>query len=192
MKIIQITSNDTKYFDRMAELLIEGFRDAGTPSWRDRESAMQEVQEDLQDDRICFLAADDRDDVLGWIGGIRGYDGHAWELHPLVVKPGFQGQGIGRHLVAALEEAVSKLGGSTIYLGTDDENFRTTVSGIDLYPNVLEKLQNIENPGGHPYEFYRKVGFVIVGILPDANGPSKPDIFMAKRVKSGKDTTSLT
>ncbi len=127
-----------------------------------------------------FSAVDDRDDVLA---GRRhqDYDG-SLELHPLVVKPGYQHQGIGRKLVAALEEAVGKLGGSTIYLGTDDENYRTTVSGIDLYPNVLEKLQNIENPGGHPYEFYRKVGFAIVGILPDANGPGKPDIFMAKRV----------
>ena len=69
-----------------------------------------------------------------------------------------------------------------IFLGADDENFRTTVSGIDLYPNVLEKLQQIENPGGHPYEFYQKVGFSIVGILPDANGLGKPDIILAKRV----------
>lgn len=183
MKIIRITSNDTKYFDRMAELLIEGFRDSGTPSWRDMGSALQEVHEDLQEDRICFLAVDDNDDVLGWVGGIRHYDGHTWELHPLVVNPGSQHRGIGRHLVAALEEAVGNLGGSTIYLGTDDENFRTTVSGINLYPNVLEKLQNIENPGGHPFEFYEKVGFTIIGILPDANGPGKPDIFMAKRVK---------
>jgi aminoglycoside 6'-N-acetyltransferase I len=36
----------------------------------------------------------------------------------------------------------------------------------------------------HPYEFYKKVGFTIVGVLPDANGFGKPDIFMAKRVKS--------
>jgi aminoglycoside 6'-N-acetyltransferase I len=182
MKIIQITSNVTKYLNQMAVLLIDGFRDSGTTSWRDMKSAMEEVKESVQDDRICFLALDDKDDVLGWIGGIRQYDGHAWELHPLVVKPEAQRRGIGRKLVAALEDAVGKLGGSTIYLGTDDENFRTTVSGIDLYPNVLEKLQNIENPGGHPYEFYKKIGFTIVGIIPDANGPGKPDIFMAKRV----------
>jgi aminoglycoside 6'-N-acetyltransferase I len=31
-------------------------------------------------------------------------------------------------------------------------------------------------------EFYRKLGFVIVGVVPDANGPGKPDILMAKRV----------
>lgn len=34
----------------------------------------------------------------------------------------------------------------------------------------------------HPYEFYQKLGYSIVGVLPDANGFEKPDIFMAKRV----------
>lgn len=31
-----------------------------------------------------------------------------------------------------------------------------------------------------------EVGFVIVGVMPDANGWGKPDIFMAKRVKSAR------
>ena len=35
---------------------------------------------------------------------------------------------------------------------------------------------------GHPFAFYRKLGFVLAGVLPDANGRGKPDIFMAKRL----------
>jgi aminoglycoside 6'-N-acetyltransferase I len=35
---------------------------------------------------------------------------------------------------------------------------------------------------GHPYEFYQKMGFAIVGVMPDANGIGKPDIYMAKRL----------
>ena len=73
-------------------------------------------------------------------------------------------------------------GGSTIWLGTDDENNQTSLGGIDLYPNVLDHLANIRNLNNHPYEFYLKVGFVIVGVIPDANGPGKPDIMMAKRL----------
>ena len=64
----------------------------------------------------------------------------------------------------------------------DDEDNRTSVGGVDLYPNVLEHLANIKNLHRHPYEFYQKLGYVIVGIIPDANGKGKPDIFMAKRV----------
>ena len=75
--------------------------------------------------------------VLGWIGGIPSYGGNVWELHPLVVRPGFQRLGIGRALVADLEAHVRERGGPTLWLGTDDEAGMTTLSGVDLYPSVL-------------------------------------------------------
>jgi aminoglycoside 6'-N-acetyltransferase I len=67
-------------------------------------------------------------------------------------------------------------------LGTDDEQGGTTLAGISLFPNVLEQLAHIQNLHRHPYEFYQKLGYVIVGVVPDANGPGKPDILMAKSV----------
>ena len=67
-------------------------------------------------------------------------------------------------------------------LGTDDERGETSLADVELYPNPLDHLQQLENPGGHPYEFYRKVGYTFVGVIPDANGFGKPDIFMAKRI----------
>ena len=126
---------------------------------------------------------DDDNAVLGWIGGIKQYNGHVWELHPLVVRADHRRQGIGRALVADLEKRVRSRGGLTIWLGTDDESQMTSLAGVELWPNVLEHLANIRNLAGHPYEFYRKVGFTVVGVLPDANGPGKPDIFMAKSVR---------
>ena len=51
------------------------------------------------------------------------------------------------------------------------------------YPDVWPHIANIKNIKGHPYSFYQKMGFVITGVVPDANGPGKPDILMAKRVR---------
>ncbi len=73
-------------------------------------------------------------------------------------------------------------GGKTITLGTDDESNRTSIGGVDLYPNVLENVSNIKNLREHPFEFYQKLGYVITGVIPDANGFGKPDILMCKRV----------
>jgi aminoglycoside 6'-N-acetyltransferase I len=71
---------------------------------------------------------------------------------------------------------------STIWLGTDDDFGGTNLYGVDLYPNVFEHLSNIQPTSGHPYTFYQKMGYTIVGAIPDASGFGKPDILMAKCV----------
>ena len=77
-----------------------------------------------------------------------------------------------------------KQGGINIFLGTDDEDYMTSLAGTDLYPNVAEHIINIKNLRKHPYEFYKKMGYMIVGVIPDANGFGKPDIWMAKRIRT--------
>jgi aminoglycoside 6'-N-acetyltransferase I len=155
------------------------------------DDALKEVREALSPDRICRAAIDDGGTLLGWIGGIEQYDGHVWELHPLVVKVDQQRSGIGRALVADFEDRVRERGGITITLGTDDEDNMTTLSGIDLYPNVWEHVARVRNLRGHPYEFYQKLGYVITGVMPDANGIGKPDILMSKRVAQQKRPSRL-
>lgn len=166
----------------MAEILAAGFAGHWPAAWPDVSAAQEEVAEFLAEDRICRLAVAGDDRVVGWIGAIREYDGHAWELHPLVVHPDYQGQGIGRALVVDLEERVRERGASTLYLGSDDEDDMTSLSGVDLYQDLWRHLAEIKNFKNHPYSFYQKMGFAIVGVIPDANGPGKPDIIMAKRV----------
>ncbi|HOU15886.1 MAG TPA: GNAT family N-acetyltransferase [Anaerolineae bacterium] len=182
MRIIDLPADDADAIQQAATLLVEAFKVHAPNAWPDLDAALEEVREALEPEKVCRAALDVQGEVLGWIGAIPQYETTAWELHPLVVHPAHQGRGIGRALVADLEEQVRARGGLTIYLGTDDEDFRTSLSQVDLYENTWEHIANIRNLNRHPYEFYQKMGYTIVGILPDANGWNKPDIWMAKRV----------
>lgn len=182
MHITDLTPEHTTQIEQVAVLLVAAFAEHWPNAWPMREEARAEVHESFAAGRISRVALSENGAVLGWIGGISGYDGLVWELHPLAVQPNQQRRGIGRALVADLEVQVRQRGGLTLTLGTDDEDAMTSLGGIDLYPNVWEHIARIRNLRGHPYEFYQRCGFVITGVVPDANGPGKPDILMAKRV----------
>lgn len=74
-------------------------------------------------------------------------------------------------------------GGLMLWLGTDDEDGRTSLFGRTFFPDVLQRLATITNLRGHPYAFYQMLGFAIVGVVPDANGAGKPNILMAKSLR---------
>ncbi len=173
--------NDNVFIRKVAEVLLDGFKTSGINPWEDLDSAIAEVRESLAENRISRAAIDEDGEVLGWIGGFHEY-ALVWELHPLVVRSDVQIKGVGTALVKDFEQKVKLRGGLTIRLGTDDENERTSIGGIDLYPNVLENIANIQNLRRHPFEFYQKLGYEITGVIPDANGYGKPDIMMCKRV----------
>jgi aminoglycoside 6'-N-acetyltransferase I len=182
MNIISLTVNDEQLIQQGAQLLVDAFHEHWPEAWPMFDEAIKEVHEMLAFGRICRAAVDDDGNLLGLIGGIPGYDGNVWELHPLAVQPNMQGRGIGRALVEDFERQVRSRGGLTITLGTDDEDDMTTLSGVDLYENTWDKVQNIGNLKGHPFAFYRKLGYVITGVVIDANGRGKPDILMSKKV----------
>ena len=165
----------------MAQLLVDAFREHWSDAWETFEDGLKEVEEMFEAERMCLIAVEDGK-LLGMIGGIPQYDGNVWELHPLAVQPGLQGKGVGRALVLAFEEQVRQRGGLTIWLGSDDQNGMTSLANVDLYENLWDKVRNIRNLKWHPYEFYQKMGYVITGVVPDANGKGKPDIMMSKRV----------
>lgn len=183
MKIISPSPQDAHLIQQAAQLLVDAFREHWPNAWPTLEEGLQEIHEMLQADRICRAAIDEEGNLLGIIGGISQYDGNVWELHPLAVQPAMQGHGIGSALVRDLEEQVRLRGGLTITLGTDDEDGMTSLANVDLYENLWEKIRDIRNVKDHPFEFYQKLGYIITGVVPDANGPGKPDILMAKRVR---------
>lgn len=182
MKIISLTSDQTHLIQQAAQILVDAFKVHWTEAWPTLEDGLTEVREMLAVDRILRVALDAEGNLMGWIGGIPQYDGHVWELHPLVVKPELQAKGVGKALVLDFEEQVRTRGALTITLGTDDEDNQTSLSNIDLYADTWRKINEISNLNRHPYEFYKKMGYTITGVMPDANGIGKPDILMSKRI----------
>jgi aminoglycoside 6'-N-acetyltransferase I len=182
MRIVDLEADDEQTIHTLAALLVEVFREHAPDAWPTLAAGLEEVRESLQPEYLSRVALNDDGTVMGWIGGRPEYDGRVWELHPLVVAPAFQGQGIGRALVADLEALARERGGLTLWAGADDEDGRTSLGGVDLYDDLPGRIAGIRNLGRHPYEFYQRLGFSIVGVMPDANGLGKPDIFLAKRI----------
>ena len=183
MQIISLTAEHETAIQQIVQVFVACFQGRSSPAFANPKNALEEIHDSLDPDRISRIAIDSNGDVLGWISASSQYEGNAWELHPLVVRLDRQHQGIGKALVADLEQQVSQRGGTTIYIGTDDENGETSLFDVDLYPNVWQHIAQIQNLKQHPYEFYQKQGYTIVGVIPDANGFGKPDILMAKRIR---------
>src|SRR5215217_5546399 len=182
MEIITLAATDNRLINQAAQLLVDAFHEHWPDAWPTLAEGIKEVYEMLENERICRVAVDGNGDLQGMIGGIPTYDGHVWELHPLAVQPSLQGRGIGRALVEDFEEQVRSRGALTITLGSDDEDNMTSLSQVNLYENLWEKVRDIRNLKNHPFEFYQKLGYVVTGVVPDANGIGKPDILMAKRI----------
>lgn len=197
MRTLSFAATTSAQREQMAAILVAAF--AHMPSaWADLDAARAEVATFGADpDRLAWVAVDAAGEsglpgtaaadaeVRGWVGAIR-HSPHAWELHPLAVVPRHQGCGHGARLVAALETAARAAGAATVWLGTDDDFGGTTLFGADLYPDVLARLAAVapaaHAPHRHPYTFYQRLGYALVGVLPDVDGVGRHDLLMAKRV----------
>ena len=180
MKIVDATKDENLH-KQMAEILFDGFSDTGTAAWSTMEECNKEVEDSLVGEKISRIAVDENENVLAWTIGDDVYD-VTWELELLVVRRDSKAKGIGRKMIVDFEQQVLKRNGTTVFLGSDDENNRTSLGGIELYPNPLEHLANIKNLDNHPYEFYQKCGYTITGVIPHANGFGKPDIWLTKQI----------
>ena len=184
--IVDLTPNSAGCIEQTAALLHEAFYQR-SEAWQDLHSAREEVIDRHAAAERTHRAVDADDHVVGWIGCIPTYRGRVWEVHPLVVAKAHRRQGIGTALVRDLERVVAARGGLTLWLGSDDENDETNLGSVDLYGDVSAAIRGFRTiRGEHPGEFYLRLGFRIVGVLPDANGRGKPDIFFAKAIGEGR------
>jgi len=177
-RIQDLIASDTTNVEAAAKLLHAVFGPLG--AWTTLDDARHEVMSSLTADRLSRVAVDSDGRVIGWIGAIGQYDGRVWELHPLVVDEPSRRKGIGRALVRDLEEILTARGALTLWLGADDIAGETSLGAIDLYSALPHALVEVRSWGRHPLPFYESLGFRIIGVMPDANGRGRPDIFLAK------------
>jgi aminoglycoside 6'-N-acetyltransferase I len=166
--------------EQAAALLVEGFDEPR--GWPTLDLAREEVALVLRDGFAC--AAVEGASLLGWVGGLPEYAGRVWELHPMVVHRNHRRRGVGRALVEAFEAEAARRGALTATLGTDDDSGMTSLADVDLYGDVPMHIAGLRDLGrSHPFLFYRTLGYVVTGVMPDANGRGRPDIYMSKRLR---------
>jgi aminoglycoside 6'-N-acetyltransferase I len=183
MQILDLASQPDSALEQAALLLVEAFSEPH--GWPTIELAREEVASVMREGfaRAMMEGAV----VLGWVGGLPEYHGRVYELHPIVVRREHRRRGIGRALVAAFEEEASKRGALTATLGTDDDSGMTSLADVDLYRDVPHHIVELRDLGrGHPFLFYQKLGYVVTGVMPDANGRGRPDIYMSKAIVSSR------
>lgn len=179
MRIINMIELNEEQIRQAAQILTDSI----PIGWPTLKEALEEIEERLIPENTLLAAI--QDDIVIGFGGILApvYDGNVFELHPLAVRHDKRNNGVGRAIVEALEDKARKQGGLTIYLGADDEKEggETSFSNVDLYEDFSKKVKNFE-AGTHQAGFYMKLGYRIIGVMPDANGLGKPDIFFGKRL----------
>src|SRR5690554_697896 len=177
MEIINMTQLNKTQITQAAQILTDSIP-IGWPTLQD---ALAEIKALLVPGNTLLAAVEDGV-VLGWGGILPAYNGNVFEIHPLAVRSDRRRQGIGRAIVTALEDEARKKGGLTIHAGADDErdDGETSFANVDLYDDLPGKIRDF-SPGTHQSAFYMKLGYKIIGVMPDANGIGKPDIFLGKR-----------
>ncbi|NLT74082.1 MAG: GNAT family acetyltransferase [Chloroflexi bacterium] len=94
---------------------------AGAPGIEIRPSdGREEVARRCQRDRELFLVAEGDGAIIGVVMG--GWDGRRGWIHHLAVAPDFRGLGLGRSLVAAIEERLCEVGCLKVNLLVRREN----------------------------------------------------------------------
>ncbi|HJU42318.1 MAG TPA: GNAT family N-acetyltransferase [Vicinamibacterales bacterium] len=180
MTIVDLSAQPLEVRRQAAAILAEAFPDEN--GWPTIELGLAEIDWIVGQNGFVRAAIDDNA-VLGWVGGLPEYRGRVWELHPIVVDRARRLHGVGRALVLAFEDEARKRGGLTATLGTDDHFGQTSLSDVDLYTDLPGCISGLRDRGTrHPFLFYRRLGYVVTGLMPDANGRGKPDIYMSKKL----------
>ena len=169
---ICIIKESTNTMAQAAKILLESMQDAEMWPDLDKDGAMETVNESINDENIC-IGIKANDELIGWVTLTPMYE-KTWELHPLAISPKYKNKGYGKILMEELEKLAREKGIIGIWLSSGDETNKTSLSEVEITEkNIFEEIKNIKNLKKHPYEFYIKCGYIIIGIVPNAYGSKK-------------------
>ena len=177
IELIDMAGLGESHRAQAARILVESL----PMGWPTISDALEEIHSMTQPGNT-LIAAVQNSEVVGFCGLLSPiYDGNVFELHPLAVRKDCRHRGVAKGLVTAIEGIARQKGGLVIYLGADDESGETSLAGADLFDGLPQKIGDFK-PGTHQSGFYMKLGYKIIGVMPDANGAGRPDIYWGKRL----------
>jgi aminoglycoside 6'-N-acetyltransferase I len=85
---------------------------------------------------------------------------------------------------AAAKGQVATRGAAVLVLSTADATQATSLSGADIYADPIAALGSLTYRKEHPARFWQRIGYSLVGVVPDAEGPGIPSIMLARRPRT--------
>lgn len=144
------------------------------------DDAREEVDAATAEGQVARVLFDDAGSPVAWASCVHRYD-RVWELHPMVVAPAHHRRGHGTALARDIERQAAIRGASVLVLSTSDATHATSLSDTDLYADPIGALGSLTFEKDHPVRFWQKIGYTVVGVVPDAEGPGIPSISLARR-----------
>jgi aminoglycoside 6'-N-acetyltransferase I len=178
--LVDLGSLDADAREQLARITLPAAREHA-PDWLPGlDAARGQVADALAPGKIARVALDGGVPV-GWVAAGHAW-GCVWELHPPIVAIEHQRCGHGRRLVREIERLAVAAGARTMTLGTGDTTGATSLAGVDLYDDTFARLARVEVRRPHAVELRSRIGYQIVVGVPDAEGPGKPSITLARRL----------
>jgi aminoglycoside 6'-N-acetyltransferase I len=182
-RIVDLTTQDTELIQQTAQVAYEASQSISKIWLPTVEAAVEEIDESFERNGISQVLLDG-ERVAAWVGAFPQFSSRVVEIHPLIVAKAYQGRGLGRWMVNQVEAWARGQGALTLWIGTSDETNATSLAGVNLYENPGDAISSFRQLAAHPCGFWLKLGFQIVGVMPDAEGMGKPNIMMAKSLSA--------
>ena len=165
----------------VADLLV-----VGCPSLYDGDltQALADVVQFAPED-LSLVARDSEGTPIGWLHAEHFRGQASGEIKLVAVHPARRRQEVARTLVMAAEERMCATGCVTMLATVGDTRGRTSLYGIDVTEDAPGLLAAFHCHADHPAGFFLRIGYRLVGLLPDAYGPGKHDLTLARRIQQG-------